>query len=135
MAIDRWDPLQDLLSLHEKMNRLFEDSFAKGLENQYFACGTWTPPIDIFETEGQFVLKAELPGIDKDDVDVRVQDNVLTLKGARYPSDKLKEDNINRMERPYGKFSRSFTLPSNVNADNISAKLKDGILEIILPKL
>lgn len=135
MTTDRWDPLQDLLSLHEKMNRLFEDSFAKGLENQYFACGTWAPPIDIFETEGQFVLKAELPGINKDDVDVRIQDNVLTLKGARYPSDKLKEDNINRMERPYGKFSRSFTLPSNINADNISAKLKDGILEITLPKI
>ena len=65
MTTDRWDPLQDLLSLHEKMNRLFEDSFAKGLENQYFTCGTWTPPIDIFETENHFSLKAELPGIDE----------------------------------------------------------------------
>ena len=116
------------------MNRLFEDSFSKGLENQYFTCGTWTPPIDIFETESHFSLKAELPGIDKDDVDVRVQDNVLTLKGVRYQCEELKEDNINRMERPYGKFSRSFTLPSNVDSDKISAKLKNGILEITLPK-
>lgn len=134
MGINRWDPFQDILSLHEKMNRLFEDSIVKGLDTPHFSRGAWTPPIDIYETDTTFVLKAELSGIDKDDVDVRVQENILTVRGVRYPCNELKEDNIYRMERAYGKFARSFTLPNNVAADQINAHLSDGMLEIILPK-
>ena len=135
MAIVRWEPFRDLLSLQERMNRLFDES-ARGRqgEEDWALGGSWAPPVDIYEHESNIVLKAEIPGIDPKDVDVRVENNTLTLRGERKFDDEVKKDSYHRVERAYGAFTRSFTLPSVVDTTNIKAEYKDGVLRVTLPK-
>jgi HSP20 family protein len=137
MAIVRWEPFRDLASLQERMNRLFDESF-KGInrttEDDWLLGGTWAPAVDIFEQEGNIVLKAELPGIDLKDVDIRLENNVLTLRGERKVDNEVKRESFHRIERAYGTFARSFTLPSTVDQQNIKADYKDGVLKVVLPK-
>lgn len=134
MALMRWDPFKELLTLQERMNRLFDEVLPKAREEEGLARGVWSPAVDIYETEDSIVLKAELPGINKDDVSVEIKDNVLVLKGEKRFEKDVKEENYHRMERAYGAFQRSFTLPNIVDKDKIKAKYKDGILEVVLPK-
>lgn len=136
MALIRWDPFRDLLSLQERMNKLFEDSLVRppGLPAET-AQSTWTPAVDILEKDDEIILKAELPGILLDDVDLQVRDDILNLTGKRRFEKVAKKENYHRVERSYGVFSRSFTLPSSVDQNKIQAKLKDGILEVKIPKL
>lgn len=130
------DPFRDLLSLQERMNRLFEDSLARSATpGQEQSVGGWWPAVDILENEGEIVLKAELPGIALEDVDLQMQDDVLLLRGERYFDHETKKENYHRMERAHGVFSRSFKLPSSIDRTKIKAKLKDGILEVKLPKI
>ncbi len=135
MAIVRWDPFRDVLALQERINRLFEDSLSRprGREEPTVP-GVWSPQVDIFETDDSIVLKAELPGIDKKDVTIELKDNTISLSGERKFEKKIKEENYHRVERSYGTFSRSFTLPSNIVKDKIKAEMVDGVLEISLPK-
>jgi len=136
MAIVRWEPFRDLVSLQDRMNRLFDESF-RGVtrgEEDWALGGSWAPAVDIFEHEGNIVLKAELPGVDAKDVDVRVENNVLTLKGERKFDAEVKKENYHRVERAYGTFSRSFTLPAVVDTVNIKAEFKEGVLRVTLPK-
>lgn len=140
MAIVRWDPLRDLVMLQDRMNRLFEDSLARtrgegrreGQEG--LVTGLWTPPVDIYETDDAIVMKAELPGIDRKDIQLEVRDGVLTLKGERRFEKEVKQENYHRIERAYGAFARSFTLPNTVQPDKVKARFKDGVLEVTLPK-
>jgi HSP20 family protein len=138
MAIVRWEPFRDLVSLQERMNRLFDESFRGlgrfGAEDDWSLGGTWAPAVDIYEHEGNIVLKAELPGVDGKDVDVRVENNVLTLRGERKLDQEVKRENYHRIERSYGSFTRSFTLPTVVDTSNIKAEYKDGVLRVTLPK-
>jgi HSP20 family protein len=135
MAPIRWDPFQDLLSLQERMNKLFEDSLVRSTSKIGEASqGTWMPVVDILEKEDAIILKAELPGVLLDDVDLQIKDDVLVLKGERRFEKDAKKENYHRVERSYGVFSRSFTLPGIVDQTGISAKLIDGILEVKLPK-
>ena len=138
MAIVRFDPFRDLVGLQERMNRLFDESFRgipRGAADDDWALGgTWAPAVDIYEHEGNIVLKAELPGIDSNDVDIRLENNVLTLRGERKVDHEVKQENYHRVERAYGSFSRSFTLPSIVDQEKIKAEYKDGVLELTLPK-
>jgi HSP20 family protein len=138
MAIVRWEPFRDLVSIQERMNRLFDDAFrgnprASG-EDEWALGGTWAPSVDIFEQEGNIVLKAELPGMDAKDVEIHVENNVLTLRGERKLDDEVKRDSYHRVERSYGAFARSFTLPSVVDTERIKADYKDGVLRVTLPK-
>jgi HSP20 family protein len=136
MAIVRWEPFRDLLSLQERMNRLFDDS-VRGLgrsEDDWALGGSWAPAVDIFEHEGNIVLKAELPGVDPKDVDVRLENNTLTLRGERKLDREVKKESYHRVERSYGSFTRSFTLPSVVDQTRIKADFKDGVLQVTLPK-
>lgn len=137
MAIVRFDPFRDMLTLQERMNRLFDESFRtigrSGSEEEW-AAGSWSPAVDIYEQNGSIVLNAELPGVDSKDVDVRVENNVLTLRGERRLEGEVKRESYHRIERVYGSFSRSFTLPSVVDADKIKAEFKDGVLRMVLPK-
>jgi HSP20 family protein len=136
MALTRWDPFRDLLSLQERMNKLFEDSLARSSSPAgESAAGTWSPPVDIIEKEDEILLRAELPGIDLQNVDLQVHDDTLVLRGERQFDKETKKENYHRIERAYGTFSRSFTLPSSVDQGSIKAKLKDGILEVHLPKV
>ena len=139
MAIVRWEPFRDLVSLQDRMNRLFDESFRSrgagaGQEDDWALGGSWAPAVDIYEHDGNIVLKAEIPGIDPKEVDIRVENNVLTLRGERKIDQEIKRDNYHRVERAYGAFSRSFTLPNVVDTDKIKAEYRDGVLRVTLPK-
>jgi HSP20 family protein len=137
MAIVRWEPFRDLVSIQDRMNRIFDDAFRgarTGSEDDWALGGTWAPAVDIFEKDGSIVLKAELPGVDPKDVDVRVENNVLTLRGERKFENEVKREHYHRVERAYGTFSRSFTLPNVVDTEKIKAEYKEGILQVSLPQ-
>lgn len=136
MALVRWDPFREITSLQERMNRLFEEGAFpfRGLGDRP-AWRTWAPPVDIYETEKEIVLKAELPGMSQDDFSLEVRDNTLTLKGERKQEKEAKEESYYQMERYYGAFQRSFTLPNTVQQDKAKARYRDGVLEVVLPKV
>ncbi len=135
MPIVRWEPFRELAGLQDRMNRLFHESFrsAGAHEDDWALGGSWAPPVDIYEQDGSIVLKAELPGIEPKDVDIRVEKNVLTLRGERKLDEQVNRDNYHRVERSYGAFSRSFTLPTAVDTEKINAEYKDGVLRVLLP--
>jgi HSP20 family protein len=133
MKLVRWDPFaRDFTSLAERLNRAFDLRFWDEADRE--SLGGWNPPVDIFEDENGITLKAELPGMKKEEMDVRVENNVLTLHGERKRESEVKEDGYFRSERAYGSFSRSFTLPTTVDASKIGANYKDGVLTVTLPK-
>jgi len=135
MAIVRWEPFRDLMTLQERMNRMFDESFGRlRATDDSVDSGVWSPAVDIYETDHDIVLKAELPEVKEKDIDIRLENNTLTLKGERKFEKETKEENYHRVERAYGAFSRSFTLPVTVDQDKINAEYKDGILKITMPK-
>jgi len=136
MAIVRFEPFRELMSLQDRMNRLFGESYRAQQtgEDDWALGGTWAPAVDIYEQDNNIVIKAELPGVDPKDVDVRLENNVLTIKGERKLDNEVKKENYHRVERAYGMFTRSFTLPSVVDPNGIKAEFKDGVLRITLPK-
>ncbi|MGA2192483.1 MAG: Hsp20/alpha crystallin family protein [Nitrospirota bacterium] len=133
MTLVRWDPIKNLVTLQERMNRLFDESMQRG-ESVSMDRGTWVPPVDIYETENDIMLVAEVPGMDEKDIDIELRDNVLTVKGERGMERTVKEDSYHRVERTYGSFSRSFTLPQTIDSERITATTKKGVLEIKMPK-
>ena len=136
MAIVRWDPFRDLVGLQERMNRMFDESYrgARTHSDEWAIGGAWAPAVDIYEHDGNIVLKAELPGIDPKSVDVRLENNTLTLRGERKFDTDVKQDSYHRVERAYGSFTRSFTLPTIVDQEKMKADYKDGVLQVTLPK-
>lgn len=135
MALVRWDPFRDIITLRERMDKMFEDSLARFRMPEEAGMPTfWSPSVDIYETDENIVLKAELPGVDKKEVSVEVKDSILVLKGERKREKEVKEENYHRVERSFGTFMRSFSLPVSVKQDQVKAKFKDGVLEVTLPK-
>ncbi|MEK6681339.1 MAG: Hsp20/alpha crystallin family protein [Nitrospirota bacterium] len=135
MSLIKWDPFRDLLSLQERMNKLFEESlFRSGKDQEDLTVGRWSPAIDVMENEQEIVIKGELPGIELKNVEVLIKDNLLTLRGERKFEKEEEKENYHRIERAYGAFQRVFTLPASVEQDKVKAKMRDGILEIRLPK-
>lgn len=134
MAITRWDPFRDLSVLQERMNRVFEDAAGRSWKDEPSATTSWSPAVDIYETENEIIVQAELPGVDRNDISLNLENNVLTLKGERRFEKETKQDNYHRIERAYGTFSRAFSIPTLVDEDKINAEYKDGILKIALPK-
>jgi HSP20 family protein len=130
--ITRWEPFRNLSTLQEQVNRLFDSSFKGNGDNS--ALTTWAPAVDIYETENELVLKADLPEVSEKDLDIRVENNMLTVRGERKFEQKVNEDNYLRIERTYGSFSRSFSLPNTVNTEAIKADYKNGVLTVQLPK-
>ena len=134
MAMTRFDPFRDLSVLQDRMNRLFNDSVGgRQREDDLMSRGTWTPAVDIFEEDGGLVLKAEVPDIAREDIDVTVENNTLTLRGEKKMPADVKEEQFRRVERRYGTFTRSFTLPNTVDAGKVSAEFKNGVLTVKLP--
>src|SRR5271154_5732480 len=121
----RRDPFHNLSSLQEQVNRMLDATFSGRSDNSTMT--TWAPAVDIYETENELVLKADLPDINERDLDVRVENNMLTIRGERKFEQKVKEDNYLRIERTYGSFSRSFSLPNTVNNEAIKAEYKNGV--------
>jgi len=134
MAIIRWRPFRDMISIQDEMNRLFDDFFGRPITRPEWAEAAWCPCVDVSETKDDVIINTEIPGMSKDDVKVSVQDNILTLSGEKKQEKVEKDANYHRMERSYGSFSRSFTLPTSVQPDKVKANYKDGILRITLPK-
>ncbi len=135
MTIVRWDPFKDVTVLQDRINRLFSESFGqtRDLDDDMRVCA-WRPAVDIYEAENEIVLKAELPGINKDDVAVEVKDNALTLRGERFPEAEINEDKYYRREICFGTFERSFTLQDRIQPEQIKATFKDGVLTVKIPR-
>lgn len=132
-TIARWDPFRGLSTLQEQMHRLFDDGLLRGRTDQS-ALTSWAPSVDIYETEQELVVKADLPEVDEKDLDVHVENNVLSIRGERKFDNTTSEDNYLRVERPYGPFSRSFSLANTVNTDAIKAEYHNGVLKLTIPK-
>ncbi len=135
MTLVKWEPLKDLLTLQDRMNRLFDDS-ARGLRpgEEALSNALWSPAVDIYETDTEVILKAELPEINQKDIEIQVENNTLVLRGERKFEKEAKRENFHRIERAYGAFARSFTLPTSIDQEKIRADYKDGILKIAMPK-
>jgi HSP20 family protein len=129
MSLIRWDPFREFNALPAR----FGGVFGKGWEAP-LSTTAWSPSVDIFENDNEVVVKAELPGMNAKDIEVRLENNVLMLKGERQFEKETKEENYHRVEREYGTFSRAFALPTAVNGDKVTAEYKDGILKIVMPK-
>ncbi len=130
MTLMRYSPWQELENMNRQLGRLLDDGQGSALTE----AGQWAPVVDIRETSDALLVQVELPGIDRKDVHLEVKDGVLTLSGERRYEKDVKEENVHRVERVYGKFSRSFSLPSNVDTGEVNATMKDGMLEVRLPK-
>src|SRR5919206_436661 len=135
MSIVRYDPVRDLRSLQDEVNRLFSTNLNRVFgEDEGIARGSWNPTVDIYENKDQIVIEAELPGMNREDFDLSFENNVITLRGERRFEKKDESDNYHRVERSYGSFTRSFTLPQTVQADNATAEYKNGVLRVVLHK-
>ena len=131
-TLARWDPFRDLVSIHAQLNRLFGEASAGA---EVGARGSWLPALDVHEAKDRFVVTVELPGIDPKDVDVSVEDSTLTVRGERRFSEELDDENYHCVERRYGSFSRSLTLPKAADGEKIEAVFDKGVLRIEVPKV
>ena len=130
MALVRWDPTRELASMEiDRLNRMFSDFYGEAFGR------SWVPAVDIYENDKhEVVIKAELPDMKREDIGITFENNVLTIKGERKFENDIRKENYQRMERSYGAFSRSFTVPATVDAAHISAAYKDGVLTVVLPQ-
>ena len=132
--LTRWEPFRELQDRMDRMNRLFRESYRPEGPEEALTSTSFAPPVDIYEDEHNITLKMEVPGIDEKDLDVRIENNTLAVCGERKFGKEEKEENFRRVERQYGSFTRSFTLPSSVETENIQASYDKGVLEIRLAK-
>ncbi|MGC1415105.1 MAG: Hsp20/alpha crystallin family protein [Candidatus Acidiferrum sp.] len=131
-TLNRWEPFRGTATLQEQVNRLFGNVLEHGGEESNLT--TWAPAVDIYETEHELVVKADLPEVDPKDLDIRVENNILTIRGERKFEKKVNEENYLRVERAYGSFSRSFSLANTVNSEAIKADYQNGVLTLTVPK-
>jgi len=132
--LTRWDPFRELSTIQERMNRLLRGSYSPEGPEEALTTTSFAPPVDIYEDEHDITLKMEVPGIDDKDIDVRLENNTLTVHGERKIEKEEKEENFRRVERQYGSFTRSFTVPNTVNPEQVSADYEKGVLKIKLAK-
>src|SRR5579864_2663402 len=135
--LTRWEPFREFSTMQDRMNRmnrLFRESYSPEGPEDALTTTSFAPPVDIYEDEHNITLKLEVPGIDEKDIDVRVENNTLTVHGERKIEKEEKEENYRRVERQYGSFTRTFTLPQSVDTENVAANYDKGVLKITLPK-
>lgn len=132
--ITRFDPFRDLVQLQDRVNRLFQESAAQSGREEGFTTSSFVPPVDIYENEHNIVLKLEVPGVEQKDLDIRIENNTITIRGERKFEKETKEENYHRVERRYGQFQRSFGLPQTVNPEQVTADYNNGILSVTLAK-
>ena len=132
MTLVRWDPLSELETFSDRLNRMLSDNPTRARQSDTY--GAWVPPVDIVHKAENLVIRAELPGLRLEDIDVRIENGVLTLQGERKREESFNENDAYRLERNYGAFIRSFTLPTTVDASKIAATYRDGVLEVVVPK-
>ena len=134
MTIIKWSPAREIASLQQGINRLFEDVFSQPGSYDPDNMGAWRPPVDIVDTTEAILIYVEIPGVDKDEVDIEVKDNVLAIRGERVVDSRIGNGSYYRSERVFGKFGRSFALPAMIRTDHIKANFKNGVLKISIPK-
>jgi HSP20 family protein len=134
MTVTRYDPFRDLRSLQDEVNRLFTGNIGRTFDDEGIARGSWQPSVDIYENKDQIILEAELPGMNREDFDLSIENNVITLRGERRFEKKEDTDNYHRVERAYGSFTRSFTLPNTITGEGASADYRNGVLRVTIPK-
>lgn len=134
MAIVRWDPGRELDALQGEMNRVFDGFFGRGAGSAPVAGRRWVPAMDLVETDDSLVLRADLPGVKREQIEIEVKDGVLTVSGERRSESEDRREGYHRVERSFGRFSRSLGLPKGVSADSVSASFEDGVLEVTMPK-
>src|ERR1041384_8700499 len=134
MSIVRYDPFRDLRTLQEEVNRLFSTNLTRSFDDEGIGRGSWAPSVDIYENKDQIVLEAELPGMKQEEFDLSIENNVITLRGARKFEKTDETDNNHRLERSCVAFTRSFTLPQTVSAEGSTAEYNNGVLRVTLPK-
>ncbi|MBZ5647863.1 MAG: Hsp20/alpha crystallin family protein [Acidobacteriia bacterium] len=132
-VLTRWYPFRELSNFQDRMNRLFQD-FGPGREDELMTTGNFIPPVDVYEDEHAITLKLEVPGVEQRDIDVRLENNTLTIRGERKFEKEEKEENFHRIERRYGSFARSFALPNTVDPEQANAEFENGVLKIRLAK-
>ena len=132
--LTRWDPLRDLTTMQNRLNRFVRESYSPEGPEEALTTTSFAPPVDIYENEHTIAVKMDVPGIDEKDIDVRMENNTLTVHGERKIEKEEKEENFRRVERQYGSFTRSFTLPSSVDTGQVSAHYDKGVLKINLAK-
>lgn len=133
--ISKWDPFRDLAELQDRINRIFEDRVTRRQEGEPISERTWAPPVDIYEDETQLVVRAELPGLKREDIDIQVTTESLVISGERKMEQLgAQEPNYIRIERPYGPFRRTFSISVPVKPGETKASYKEGLLEIVIPK-
>ena len=134
MSLIKSKPFGDLFSLHDRITRMFEDEYSKDPEKNPASLATWYPVTDIYETKEEYNFKLEVPGLKKEDISIEFCDGILSIKGERKEEREIQKENYLRVERFTGAFNRSFSLPRGANTDKIEASIKDGILELRIPK-
>ncbi len=132
-SLNRWEPFRSTINFHEQLNRVFDDVLRRG-NNEESNLTSWAPAVDIFETEQELVVKADLPDVDAKELDIRVENNILTIRGERKFQKQINENNYLRVERSYGSFARSFSLANTVNSEAIKADYQNGVLTLNIPK-
>jgi HSP20 family protein len=133
-VLTRWEPFREFSTLQDRINRVFRDSYSGASQDDSLTTSSFTPAVDVYEDEHKVTLKIEVPGIDEKDIDVRLENDTLTVHGERKIEKEEKEENYRRVERQYGSFTRTFTLPQTVDSENVSASYDKGVLNISLPK-
>jgi HSP20 family protein len=133
-VLTRFEPFREFSTLQDRINRVFRDSYSNAGQDESLTTSSFAPAVDVYEDEHKVSLKIEVPGIDEKDIDVRVENNTLTVQGERKIEKEEKEENYRRVERQYGSFTRTFTLPQTVDSENVSANYDKGVLKITLPK-
>ncbi len=133
MSLARWDPFRELEALQEDVNRLFQESMARP-RRETSAARVWAPPVDVVEDDEKIIVRAEIPGMKKEDIDIELTGDTLTIRGERKLENEEKKENMVRVERAYGRFQRSFTIGVPVKSNEVKAAYRDGILEITIPK-
>lgn len=133
-VLTRWEPFREFTTLQDRMNRLLRDTFGPEGREEALTTTGFAPLVDVYEDEHNITLKIEVPGIDEKDIDVRIENNTLTVHGERKFEKEEKEENYRRIERQYGSFTRTFTLPTTVDADKVSAHYDKGVLKVALAK-
>ena len=130
MRLSHWDPFRDMLSIQDRLNRFMADPWTNTSSPEGF--GAWLPPVDVLEREDSLVFRAEIPGVSRDGIDIRVENGTLEVRGEKKQEKEVDNEGAHRVERFYGTFSRRFALPTTINTENVTATYKDGVLEIAL---
>ena len=134
MTLVKWEPFRDLITMQDRMSRLFDETLSRIWKEEELQRGVWTPLVDIADQGGEVVLKIDLPEMNQSEIDIKVEENTLTIKGERKFVKETPGEHFLQIERPYGTFHRQFTLPKRIDQEKIVATYKDGVLRVVLPK-